>query len=271
MLGGKFKMEILVCIKQVPDDSVEVKFNVEKGSAVIDEITRVVNAFDTYSLEMATRFKEAVGGNITVVSIGEEKVKDAIRSALSVGADKGFAAIDEEFIGSDTIGISYILAKAAKKIEDINGVKFDVIFCGQEATDFTSGQVGQQLAEILNYGQITNIVDIESIDKGISAKQETEEGYRVVEGEIPVVVTVSKPNYEPRYPTMKAKMAARKMEIPVLTVDDLDIEKDKVGEKGAVIKVIKNFAPAKKSAGVKMKEEDAVVKAVKLMADASVL
>ncbi|MGL4790035.1 MAG: electron transfer flavoprotein subunit beta/FixA family protein, partial [Anaerotignaceae bacterium] len=151
-------MEILVCVKQVPDDSVEVKFDETIGGGKIDAITPVVNAFDGYALEMAARFKEAHGGNVTVVSLGEEKAKDSVRNCLSVGANKGFVVVDEIYKNSDTLATSYILSKAMAKIEEIDGTKFDIVFCGFEATDYMSGQVGIQLAEILNYPQVTSIV-----------------------------------------------------------------------------------------------------------------
>ncbi|MGL4792020.1 MAG: electron transfer flavoprotein subunit beta/FixA family protein, partial [Anaerotignaceae bacterium] len=144
--------------------------------------------------------------------------------------------------------------------------------CGFEATDYMSGQVGIQLAEILNYPQVTSIVAIEPKDNGIVVKQETEEGYKMVDVALPAVVTVAKPDYEPRYPTMKNKMAARKIEIPVLTSEDLGTDSSKVGE-NSFVKVIKNFAPAKKSAGIKIKEEtngESAIKAVEMMAEAKV-
>lgn len=266
-------MEILICVKQVPDDSVEVKFDEASGLPKLDGITPIVNAFDGYALEMAARFKEANGGSITVVSVGGEKAKDSVRNCLAVGADKGFVVVDESFEGSDTFATSYILSKAKEKIEEISGVKFDLVFCGQEATDFVSGQVGIQLAEILGVNQVTNIIAIDPADGGILAKQETEEGYRMVSAQVPAVVTVSKPDYDPRYPTMRNKMAARKMEILEFSAADLGTDESKVGASGSFVKVVKSFAPEKKNAGLKIKEETAeesAIKAVGMMAEAKV-
>ena len=121
-------MEILVCIKQVPDDSVEVSLNKETGKAAIEKIAPIVNAFDGYALEMATRFKEANGGNITVVSVGPEKARDSLRSCCAVGANKAFLVNDEATKGADTYATAYTLSKAVAKIEEENGVKFDIIF-----------------------------------------------------------------------------------------------------------------------------------------------
>lgn len=267
-------MEILICVKQVPDDSVEIKFDEKAGAPILEGVTPIVNAFDGYALEMAARYKEAHGGTITVVSIGTEKTKDALKSCLAVGADKAFLVSDESFNDSDTLATSYILSKAVGKIEELNGVKFDVVFCGLEATDYTSRQVGPQLAQLLGVGQVTSIIGIEPGNKGVVAVQETEEGYKVIEADTPCVVTVTKPDYDPRYPTMRNKMAARKMEVPVLTAADLGTEASKVGIAGSFVKVVRTFAPPKKEAGVKIQGEsgeESAIKAVDMMADAKVL
>lgn len=254
-------MEILVCIKQVPDDSVNVKMNPATGAPDLSNITPIVNAFDTYALEMATRLKEAVGGTITVVCVGPDKAKDAIKTCLAVGASNGFIVKDEV---TDTISTADALAKAVAKIEEAQGVKFDLIFCGKETTDCASGQVGTMLAANLDVPVIPNLVDIEAIDGGISAKQETEEGYNVVEAATPCVVTVTKPAYDPRYPTIKSKMAARKIPIGELEVG---------GVVAAAVSVVANAEPPKKEAGIKIQEEtigDSMAKAIAMMKEAKV-
>ena len=266
-------MEILVCIKQVPDDSVEVSLNKETGKAAIEKIAPIVNAFDGYALEMATRFKEANGGNITVVSVGPEKARDSLRSCCAVGANKAFLVNDEATKGADTYATAYTLSKAVAKIEEENGVKFDIIFCGKETTDFTSSQVGPMLAEILGLPQVTNIVELNPKDGGLEIKQETDEGYNLVDVATPCVVTVGKPSYDPRYPTMKNKMAARKVQIPDLTAADMGADASLMGGADAKVKCVKVYEPAKKEAGVKIKEktvEETVAKAVGIMLDAKV-
>lgn len=258
-------MEILVCIKQVPDDSVEVSLNQATGQADIEKIAPIVNAFDGYALEMATRFKEAHGGNITVVSVGPEKARDSLRNCCAVGANKAFLVKEDNVNGLDTFTTAKMLSNAVAKIEEENGAKFDIIFCGKETTDFTSSQVGPMMAEILSLPQVTNIVGIEPSEAGLAVKQETEEGYNMVDVAVPCVVTVTKPEYDPRYPTMKNKMAARKVEIPDV---EMDIDNSQLN-----VKVIKVYEPAKKEAGVKIKEqtvEETVAKAVGMMIDAKV-
>ena len=252
-------MEILVCIKQVPDDSVSVKMNPATGAPDLASITPIVNAFDTYALEMATRLKEAVGGTVTVVSVGAD-AKDSIKSCLAVGASNGYVVTDE---ANDTISTADALAKAVAKIEEAQGVKFDIVFCGKESTDCASGQVGPMLAANLDLAVITNLVDIEVADGIVKAKQETESGYNVIETATPCVVTVNKPNYEPRYPTIKSKMAARKIPIGELTIGDV----------AAAATVVANAEPPKKAAGVKIQEEaiaDSMAKAIAIMKEAKV-
>lgn len=256
-------MEILVCIKQVPDDSVEIGLNSVTRKPNFEGVTQIVNAFDTYALEMATRLKEKVGGEITVVSIGDESVKNSLKNCLAVGGDKAFL-IKEDSESLDTKGVSKLLIKGKEDIEKILGKKFDVIFCGKEATDYASSQVGLLIADELSLPVVTNVVDIEVNGEKFKIKQETEDGYNILESPMPCIVTIQKPNYEPRYPTIKTKMAARKKPI-----DELDpAEKPE-----STMEVIEVFEPAKRSAGVKIKAEtaeEAVEKAMKLIAEAKV-
>ena len=249
-------MEILVCVKQVPDDSVEI--HLKDGAPDFSQAAPVVNAFDTYALEMAVRLKEAVDGTVTVLSIGPESAKNSLKNCLAVGASKAFLVSEEEYEHLDAKGIGEVLKGAIEKIEEQEGVKFDVVFCGRESTDYALGQVGSVLAEELGVGVIQNIVDIEKVEENIVAKQETEEGYRQVETATPCVVTVNKPTYDPRYPTIKSKIGKEK---ETLLVENL-------------VKVVKVYEPAKKAAGVKIKAEsveDAVAQAFSLMEEAKVL
>jgi electron transfer flavoprotein alpha/beta subunit len=258
-------MEILVCIKQVPDDSVEISLNSETGKPALEEVTQVVNAFDTYALEMATRLKEKVGGEIVVVSIGDESVKNSLKNCLAVGGDKAFFVKDDNAEALDAVGVAKTLVKAKEEIEGKLGVKFDMVFCGKEATDYATSQVGLMLADELKLPVVTNVVDVEVKDNLIDIKQEKDEGYTVIETTLPCVVTVQKPNYEPRYPTIKTKMQARKKPIDQL---------DTVSEAASEVEVIKVYEPVKRSAGVKIKAEtveEAVAQAMNMMVEAKVL
>ena len=253
-------MELLVCIKQVPDDSVAVTLDAN-GAPKTADIAAVVNAFDTYALEMATRCKEAHGGTVTVLTIAGEEVVPSLRSCLAVGADT--AVMVNETAECDAHGVAHLLAQASKK------GAYDVIFVGSESTDASSAQVGAMLAEELNVPVITNVLAVEPVEGGVELKQETEEGYRVVTASTPCVVTIVKPEYEPRYPSIKSKMAARKMPVAALTAADVEADAAKFGPEGAKIERIAISAPAKREAGVKIQEKEAAVavsRAIEMMA-----
>ena len=141
-------MNILVCIKEVPDDSVDVK--VESGVPVVDEITPVINAFDTYSLEMAVRLKEKLGGKVTVVSIGNEEVKNSLKNCLAVGADEAVLVKYDDYKNLNSRDVATALKEAICKLEIDE--KFDLICLGKESTDTQSSSVGIYLSEELDVG-----------------------------------------------------------------------------------------------------------------------
>ena len=258
-------MEILVCVKQVADDSVEVFMNEKTGKPALEGVEKVVNAFDTYALEMAVRLKEAKGDiTVTTLSLGGEDAKNGLKNCLAVGADEAFYIKDENYQEKDAVIIAQALSKGIQKIEEQRGKKFDIIFCGKETTDFATGQVGIMLADELNYGVVTNLVDIDTEGEKVIAKKETETGYEKVEVVSPCLVTVNKPNYEPRYPTIKSKMAARKKEITEISVEIAN---------ESPVKEVQLFSPPKRQAGVKIKAgtaEEIVAQAIQKMLEAKV-
>ncbi len=263
-------MNILVCIKQVPDDSVEVSMG-SNGKPAIEGITPVVNAFDTYALEMATRLKETLndGSEITALCVGPDSAKNSLKNCLAVGADYAYLVNDESVDETDSMGVAEILKGAVEKLAAEKG-RFDLIFTGKEATDAALGQTGIYLANKLGAAVITNTIDLEVEGGNVEAKHETEEGYRVIEASMPVVLTVTKPAYDPRYPTIKNKMAARRKPIDELNISELAAS-DKLTAK---IKTIAEYEPPKRAAGVKIKEEseeESALKAIQMMVDAKVL
>lgn len=257
-------MEILVCIKQVPDDSVEINLNPATGAPALENVTSVVNAFDTYALEMAVRLKEAVGGEVTVVSIGDDSVKNSLKNCLAVGADNAYLVKNDNAADLDSEGIAAVLAKAKADIESESGKTFDIVFTGKESTDYASSQTGLMLAAELSVPAAANVIAVECADGTAKIKRETDEGYHLVEAPLPCVVTIQKPNYDPRYPTIKSKMAARKKAISELAASEA---------KASRIEVVKVYEPPKRAAGVKIKAEtaeDAVSQAIAMMNEAKV-
>lgn len=229
-------MNILVCVKQVPDTT-SIKIDPVKHTLIRAGVPSIVNPYDGYALEMAARIKDKTGGKITALSMGPEMAKDALKECISVGADCAYLISDRVFGGSDTLATSCIIATAIKLLEEKNGAPFDLIFCGKQAIDGDTGQVGPELSEQLNRPLITYAYESEAYDGGIKVRRENDEGYDIVTAEFPAVITVEKTPYEPRYPSIKSKMAARKAVIPTLTSAEVIVDESRRGLKGSPTKV----------------------------------
>lgn len=266
-------MNILVCVKQVPDTT-EIKIDPVTNTLVRAGVPSIVNPFDGYALEAAVRLKEAVGGKVTVLTMGPEQAKTALKECLAVGADQAYLVSGREFGGSDTLATSYVLSTAVKRCEEESGEKFDLIFCGKQAIDGDTGQVGPELAEHLGYPQITYAADVTYENDAIKVKRECEEGYDYLTCALPLVITIVKTPFEPRYPSIRSKMAANRVKIPTLTVDELTIDTEKCGLKGSPTKVKRTFTPVRDKNGIKIEGVealDAAKQLVGLLSDAKIL
>lgn len=249
-------MNIFVCAKQVPDD--EAKIYLKDGQPDVEKVSKIVNAFDGYAMEMALQHCEAEGGEVTVLTLGEEKeVRPSVVQLLAVGGKHAYIG---NAVDADEAGTAEALKQLIEKAQG-EGCTCDLILCGKESTDEISSQVGAILAEKMGLPLVTSVVGFEPTDGGVKAKKETEEGYEFYEVATPAVFTVAKPDYELRYPSIKNKMAARKATIPA--VDGLT--------GGAFVQCAGYEEPKKREAGIKIQEEedtDAVAKAMeKLIAD----
>lgn len=267
-------MNILVCIKQVPDTT-EIKIDPVTNTLIRAGVPSIVNPFDGYALEAAARIKDKdPDTKIVVMSMGPEQAKAALKECIGIAADKAYLISDRAFGGSDTLATSYIISNAVKKIEELEG-KFDAIFCGKQAIDGDTAQVGPELAEHLDYPQVTYALEAEAAENTLTIKKETEDGVEMIEIQTPCVITYTKPSFDPRYPTIKRKMAANRAEIPTLTAADLStIDLTQAGLKGSPTKVKKIFVPQKKTGGIKIQEEtneDSAKKLFELLSDAKVL
>lgn len=256
-------MNILVCVKQVPNTE-ELKVNPDAGSSNLDSIPRVVSSFDTYALETAVKMKDADPSvKVVVVTMGPDEVKAALKSCLSVGADRAYLVCDSAFDNIDSLGTSCVLSLAAREIEKREGLTFDLIFLGRQANDSDAGHIGPQLAEHLDYPQLTYACEVSVVDGKVRARRETEDGYMVMDATLPAVVTVTKTDYEPRYASVKSKMQANKAEIPVLAAADLGPDAASILSPS---KSVKTYVPARKTGGVKIEEETGELAAEKLTA-----
>ncbi len=256
-------MNILVCVKQVPDTT-EIKIDPVTNTLIRAGVPSIVNPFDAYALEIAARIKDKnPGTKITLLSMGPDQAKAALKECLSVGGDKAYLVSDRAFGGADTLATSYTLKTAIQKLEETEG-KFDMIFCGKQAIDGDTAQVGPEIAEHLDYPQVTYAVEAELVEDEVHVKRETGEGFEVLAVKTPCVVTVTKPSFSPRFPTIKSKMAANRAVIPTLTAQDIPVDPTCIGLKGSPTKVKKSFTPPQKQGGVKIENDNAEAAAAEL-------
>ena len=234
-------MKIVVLVKQVPATD-KVKMDEETGTMIRDGIESEVNPLDLYAVEEAVRIKERLGADveISVLSMGPKKAAEAIRSSLALGCDKGYLLSDKRFAGSDTWSTAHALSVGIRETVG----DFDMVLCGERATDGETGQVGPQVGTYLDIPVLTYVSKIEEIANGkLVVHRAIEGGHEVIETSLPALVSVVKEINNPRMPNFKGKMAAKKAEIPLLTADDIKADDDKIGLKGSPTRVVKIFRP----------------------------
>ncbi|HSN59242.1 MAG TPA: electron transfer flavoprotein subunit beta/FixA family protein [Clostridiaceae bacterium] len=237
-------MNIVVCIKQVPDTT-EIKIDPVKNTLIRTGVPSIMNPFDKNALEQALRVKEKNGGTVTVISMGPDQAKAVLREALAMGADKAYLVTDRAFGGSDTYATSYILSQVIKKIGP-----FDVILGGIQAIDGDTGQTASSIAEHLGLNRVSYVLDMEKKDDKVIIKRKVEEGVVVLEAKLPVLVTSLKESNKPRYRTIKGVIDALKAEIPEIRFADLPgIDETKIGLKGSPTRVKATFTPKRNATG----------------------
>ncbi|MFH1791437.1 MAG: electron transfer flavoprotein subunit beta/FixA family protein [Candidatus Omnitrophota bacterium] len=237
-------MNIIVCIKQVPNTT-DVRINPETNTLIREGVESVINPFDTYAIEEGVRLREKHGGKVTVISMGPPQAEDALREAISVGCDEAVLVTDRRFAGSDTWATSYTLAQAIRKLKD-----FDLILCGKQASDGDTAQVGPGISTHLNIPQVTYVRKIEEISKDKArAERLTEEGYEIIETSMPALFTVVKEINEPRLPSLKGKMKAKKAMILKWNADDIECNINDIGLDGSPTRVVKIFTPPPRGTG----------------------
>lgn len=238
-------MKILVCAKQVPNTN-EVKIDPVKGTLIREGVESILNPDDANALEAALTIKDHIEGTtVTVISMGPPQAKEMLNECLAMGADNAVLLSDRAFGGADTWATSNTIAAALRKIGD-----YDIIFAGRQAIDGDTAQVGPQIAERLDIPQITYVQDIKIDGRKVVVQRQLEDGYEVIEAQLPVMLTCIKELNNPRYMTVEGIYDAYASEIPVWGLADLPLDETKVGLKASPTKVFRSFTPAPKGKGV---------------------
>ncbi len=228
-------MNIVGCIKQVPDTAAEKKLNADLRLERTG-IENIPNPFDEYAIEEALRVKDAKGGAVTALCMGPETAKEAIRKAIAMGVEKAVLVTDPKLTGSDAWATAYVLSQALKKLE------FDLVIFGMQSTDAATGLVASGVSEFLGLPQHTYTGKLDVGDGQVTSQRQTESGYDVVTSPTPAVVAVLKGINEPRYPSLKGIMQAKRTEIAIWSLSDIGVDASEVGASGAKEKVI-SFSP----------------------------
>ncbi len=231
-------MKIIVCIKQVPDAK-DVRLDPVTNTLAREGVESIMNPYDQHALEAAVALKESTGGEVTVMTMGPPQAEEVLRQAISCGADRAVLVSDRSFAGADTWATAYTLAQAVRQLGS-----FELIICGKQAIDGDTAQVGPGLAMRLNIPYATCIQKIRAADEStIVMERMMDDGYDVLQASYPLLFTVVKDINQPRVPSLKGKMKAKKAEITVLSAADIEADPASIGLAGSPTKVVKVFPP----------------------------
>jgi electron transfer flavoprotein beta subunit len=242
-------MNIVVLVKQVPDSSTDRNLRNDDNTVDRGSANNVINEMDEYAIEEALRIKEAHGGEVTILTMGPDRATESIRKALSMGPDKAVHVLDDALRGSCALATSKVLAAALRTLSP------DLVLCGSESTDGRVQAMPHMLAERLGFAALTGARKL-TVDGGsLTVERQTEEGYEVLAASTPAVVSVWDTINEPRYPSFKGIMAAKKKPVQTLTLADLGIAADEVGAAGATSVVLEHSKRPPRSGGTTVTDE----------------
>lgn len=237
---------MIVCAKQVPDpEAPPGSFKVDPAAnkmVVPPSVSPVISPFDEQAVEAALRVKDAQGGTITVITLGNNLQRDVVKKPLSMGADELVLLEDPAFENGDAWSTAVALAAAIKKVGG-----YELVFCGRQAADWDAGQVGLGLAELLGLPVISVAQKVEVKDGKVRVERVLPDGYEVIETPLPALITVSNELGEPRYATLKGIMAASRKQPTVWKPADLGLSPSQVGEAGRKLKLLRLFQPTKQA------------------------
>jgi len=234
-------MHLVVCIKQVPDTK-NVRIDPDTHTLVRQGVESIINPFDLFAVEAALQIKDRLNARITVLTMGPPQAEEALRDTLSRGADEAVLLSDRAFAGSDTWATSTTLSAAIRKMGDV-----DLVLCGKQAVDGDTAQVGPEVATLLDIPYATFVKKIEVLeDRALKVTRQTDEGMEIWRLPTPALLTVIKEVGEPRLPSLRHKMRARKAQIPVWGVGDLGLDPGRVGLSGSFTQVVRVFSPPRR-------------------------
>lgn len=253
-------MNIIVCLKQVPDTETQIKIAPDGKSIVTSDIKWIMNPYDEFGVEEALRLKEKFGGEVTVVGAGPKRVTESIRTALAMGADKGVLVNDGALEGSDSLATARALAAVIENLD------YDLIFTGQRGVDDDMGVVGAGLAELLGIPNLSVVVKVEVADDGKSVRvhRPVEGQTLVIESSLPALITAQKGLNEPRYASLPGIMKAKKKPLEEKTLADLGLDPGEFGEGARKLKVLELTPPPERKAGRIIEGETPQQKAAEL-------
>jgi len=244
-------MRIVVPIKQVPETNA-VKMDEETGTMIREGMEAIVNPLDLYAIEVALRLREIHGGEVITLSMGPPKAVKGLREAIAMGCDSGVLVSNKAFAGSDTWSTSYVLAASIRRIGG-----YELIICGERATDGDTGQVGPGIAAFLDLPVVNYVSKLDELtDRTARVYRLVENGHEVLDVDLPAVLTVVKEIGVPRLPTLRGKQNAKKVDIPVWGPDDLEVETGDLGLRGSPTRVVKIFRPKVTRTCEKLAAED---------------
>lgn len=258
-------MHIVVCLKQVPD-ATEVKIDPKTNTLVREGVPSIINPYDAHALEEALRIKDELGGKVTIITMGPPQAEEAVRKGLSYGADQAILLSDRAFAGSDTLATSYILTQAIRKLMEREPV--DLIFCGKQAIDGDTAQVGPGIAARLGWPQLTfvdKVVEVNPEEGTVTVQRKLEAVKAVVKAKLPALITVEKSINEIRYASLPNMIRAAQMPITVWGKKDFDLDDNEIGLKGSPTTVSRIFAPPQRPGGEILGGIEAVPKLVELL------
>jgi electron transfer flavoprotein beta subunit len=242
-------MNIVVLVKQVPDSGAERNLRSDDSTVDRESANNVINEMDEYAIEEALKLKEEHGGVVTLLTMGPATASESIRKALSMGPDKAVHILDDALHGSCALGTSKVLAAALKTLEP------DLVIAGAEATDAGGQVIPHMLSERLGIAALTGARKLTVDGSVLTVERQTEEGYEIVTAPTPAVVSVWDTINEPRYPSFKGIMEAKKKKVQTLSLADLGVGADEVGFAGASTAVVEHSKRPARQAGTRVVDE----------------